>query len=61
MSQKFKSSFKTPSEILPMTISLRYFRAISAGAYFALFCMPHLSEVGSSKRTPIVTKLLYLV
>ena len=48
MSQKFKSSLKTPSEILAMTISMRHFRAISAGAYFALFCMPHLSEVGSS-------------
>ena len=48
MSQKFKSSFKTPSEILPMTISMRHFRAISAGASFALFCMPHISEVGSS-------------
>ena len=48
MSQKFKSSLKTPSEILPMTISMRHFRAISVGAYFALFCMPHLSEVGSS-------------
>lgn len=31
-----------------MTISMRHFRAISAGAYFALFCMPHLSAKGNA-------------
>jgi len=27
---------------------MRHFRAISAGAYFALFCMPHLSAKGNA-------------